>query len=55
MWSSKKIDFILHSQEFQITKVFSEVNAVEKYEYGCPNELCPSDHLYIYSEMSLKD
>ena len=54
MWQSKKIDFILRTNNFQVKKVFSEVNAVEKYEYGCPNIICPSDHLYIYAELLIK-
>lgn len=53
-WKKKKIDYILHSQNFEVQSAFSISDEVLKIDYGCPNEICPSDHLFIQGTLSLK-
>ena len=49
-----KIDYLLYSKELELLDSKSLSDEVEKISYGCPNDVCPSDHLYILSEFKFK-
>ena len=53
-WKTKKIDYLLHSSEFELKSASNIAEQVLEIEYGCPNEICPSDHIYIEATLLLK-
>ena len=52
-WKKAKIDYLLYSKPIKLVNSESLTNEIMKIDYGCPNEICPSDHLYIISEFLL--
>ena len=52
-WKDAKIDYLLVTKELTVKKAFSLADEVVKFEMGCPNELCPSDHIFIQADLEL--
>jgi mRNA deadenylase 3'-5' endonuclease subunit Ccr4 len=52
-WRNHKIDYLLVSKEFSILEGFSLYDQIKDSKTGCPNELCPSDHMFLKAKLSL--
>ena len=51
----RKIDYIYYDFEiFNLKNGWSLDEEVEDIVYGCPNEICPSDHLPLFAEFEFK-